>query len=1241
MAYASLASEATPAALRRFLENVAARREFRLGLDAGAAAPAAAPANGWPGFGGRDRALVVPGLRLTGAQTFVRDFAGPDTDYTRLLVKWQTGAGKSIGAIAICHEFADQYRRRAALGDRPPSIVVLGFTTRETILEDMLRFPEFGFAAAAEIEELQRLRAVAAAAAAANSGSTAAIRQLAGFLGVLRRRITDRARGGYYQFYGYKEFANRLFRVTRSAASRGFESDALFARYRAPLSAKSKSNYKSEKKSFGERLAEAVRRGDIEIDQGLLDSLRGGLLVCDEIHNVYNIMEPNNYGLAIQYVLDSLGDAAPRAVFMSATPVTGSAAEVVDLLNLLVPRSALPGGAPLCRSDFFMRTRLDSDESALASRLVVSRLRPDALDRIGRLAAGRVSFLLDADTAAYPTRTFVGTSLPNIPYIKFTPCVLSPLHARTLAREQAEASAKNDDDDNDESQSDNDNDESQSVEATRGLSASAYTLNDMVFPNPDETADYGLYRSSDTMARLSAAPASWLQTTGITMDAVGGRSKRTLRMPSGPWLQADRLATYSSKYSRLIAELIQLLRIPNSGKIMIYHHRVHMSGVLLIAEVLRMNGFADELGDATDNTLCAECGVARAAHGETRSSETRSGETHKFVAARFALAHSDIDRAEMLRSISRFNSPENLHGGICRVLIGSKIIREGLNFRAVRQLFITSMPTDYPTLMQVFGRVVRKNSHAELPLAERNVQIRVLVGVIKAIDARGKAQSLTPELQRYSDKGQEFLVIQAVERALHVGAVDGFVNYPRIRAALDSADSASIDALPYAPALGPDEARALVPTSVTFDAYGHGPRLVAATMAVCRALFAARPVWTFEDLWAAVHAGAARGSGAHASAHTEESLACALARLERPSLWGSHTISVLRADKFYIASDAISGSIGNTLDVEAWLRKPAAPRAMAHVSVQVGAYVQESRASVNFEVHLQAFESKYLSGVRALELSLLGVGGAFHVELLRRLIVAAAPVTSDDAAVADMYCRFRIGVTAAAAQSAGVTLAGKQLPAGKRSPAETRLVGYVTPDAVVIYDGNWRSLPLVDFKIGRRHRENGIVVGFVADAGAAAKFKLRPPLQLRAAARRQDNRTIERGAVCETRSREELDSYARRLRAQLASAPRARRLAAGVTATGDTATDDTATDDTAMGWPESANSTIDTKLSFAARFDRAAGKRFPSAGELCDAIRLHLLALEEIARSASGGLTDGTRWVYLFPDRPPNVASTA
>ena len=1275
-----------PGRLRAFLENIAARREFRQSLPV----KPDVRTDKWAGFGGNLSSLSLPGLQLTGAQTFIRDFASPNAEYLRLLIKWQTGAGKSIAAISICHEFAAQYRARAQVGDRAPHITILGFTTRETILEDMLRFPEFGFVSAAEVLELRNLRMLgnSSASAGPSLSATAAIRHLAGFLGVLRRRVTDRARGGYYQFYGYKEFANRLFRTTRAASARGQDAESLlFAR---ALGARASAE------PFGARLAEAVRRGDVEIDRALLDSLKGGLLVCDEIHNVYNILEPNNYGAAIQYALDVLGDVAPRAVFMSATPVTGSAAEVVDLLNLLVPRSALPDNTPLRRADFFTRGRTAASEALndtlsdapndtlsealnntpidaldmgelIETQITVSQLRPDALERIRHLSAGRVSFLLDADVNAYPKRIFEGEELPGVPYLKLTPCELPPLLARTLQFEQARQSSKTARIDSG---------------ATRGLQADAYTLNDIAFPNPafaqDDPESIGLYRSGNTISELADAPLAWRQAQGVIIETATS-SRTSSRSVSGTWLQADQLIKYSSKYHRLLADIMAVLRSPpaQSGKIMVYHHRVHMSGVILLAEILRMNGFATETSEVTEQTICAVCGVARSAH--TAAHTAAHIAAHTYMPARFAVAHSDIDRAEMLRSISRFNSVENLDGYLCRVLIGSKVVREGLNFRAVRHMFVMSMPTDYPTLLQVFGRVVRKDSHRELPAAQRDVRIRVYVGVLgrSGSDRAPQATPMppaTPELQRYIDKGQEFLVIQRVEQALHAGAVDGYINYNRIRTALGAPPESappSLDALPYQLALNQQDAIALNQTSVTFDAYGYGQRIMMAAVAACRALFMTRPVWTYPDLRDAIRKGAVRGSGIDASAFAERDIAAALIRLHRPSQWPDGVIAaVTRAGPYYIVTAVESTDVAPHPDIETWLRGGrAVPRPPSHVSVSVGAFMRSARARQNFNVHLREFEKKYLQGTYALELSLVELGGAFHYELLRRLTVAAATgasTTSRDGAVIDLYRRFHIGITAAEALAVP---AGDRLK--KQGIGRNTLVGYTTTEYVTIYDAaaqRWFNAPLSEFKLGRRHKENDIVVGFVVPidetgtASAGARFKLRPALQVLqrrhlGSSKTVDVRTIARGAVCETRPREELDGFVKKLRAAL---PRKLTLHSAdlsghsadlsghsadhwvSTATPVAAIQNEVFEPQGSEWPAApsdwpADMSTDQALSFAVRYDRTREKRFPSASELCSAVRLYLLALEEHSRNIN--MQSSIRWIYLFADKPPSVAS--
>lgn len=1137
-------------------------------------------------------------MRLIGAQQFIRAFINPNTPYSRILIKWQTGTGKSIAAIAMAAEYIRVFRAatpgeaapgEVAPSEASPSVFVISFTARETIQEDMLRHPELGFVSAAEVEELRRYRAMAQAAGPAS----VAARQLSGYIGGLRRRITDRSRGGYYQFYGYKEFANRLFEITPAGFAAKFDIADI------PAGAE-----------FGEKLTAAGRAGLVRVNTALLDSMRKGFLIADEIHETYNITAENNYGIAIQYALDVLGDDAPRAVFISATPTTGSAAEIVDLLNLLVPRSELPGGAPLRRADFFVRaarpraaagprlatretvddfgavevlgdidaadateapdathlTELNSvdaefqgvlNDDDLAeddSEFVITQMLPGALERIRNLAAGRVSFLLDADVGAYPRRIFDGDSVPGVPYLKLTLCPMTALHQRTL---------------------DSDGD------GGAGLAPAAYALNDMVYPNPDDP-ETGLYRSGEVAARLMSASDEWRRDAGVHVErGLSNGQPPGVAVIGGDFLSlSGGLSRYSAKYERGIKDIIAEIRA-GPGKILIFHPRVRLSGVLAIQELLRINGIADSAESPTDATLCGRCGIARAAHTQA----------HPYTPARFTVAHSIIDRAEMVRNIALFNAPSNVDGAQIRVLIGSKIIRQSLNFKAVRYEKIFSMPTDYPTLLQIFGRVARRESHAELPPDQRDVRISIYVST----RADGKP---TPELQRYMVKGREYAEnIQRVDRVLHECAVDGFANWGRIRAALgwqDAAPTDNLDALAYEPLVPATPPRRMKTT--TFDAYGYGEREVAACMAVCAVLFRARPVWTYPDLLAAARSGVVAGAGYDGSQLDEGNFALALERLQRRG-----EPRVAWASPYYIAAPASSRQASSRQsssrqaapDIESYLALPNAQQP-APVSVDVVAYSRSAQAGQHFAVKLQEYAQRYLAADAPADpaLGLVEFGAEFHYAMCARLITESANLTKEDEKAAAVYRRFKITVDAATAAKVPAAAPAIVIGMAPKTP-----VGYITADAAVLYDraaNRWFNVGLADLGIGRRVAENNIVVGFVVSAGASAKFKIRPSIaQIAAAGAREgtrglDIRTLSRGGVCETRPREELEQY-------VAALDRGRP-------------------------------------------DR--GKAAASVGttaNLCERLRLALLAREAAARAES--MTASPRWLYLFNERPPNPAA--
>lgn len=152
-------------------------------------------------------------------------------------------------------------------------------------------------------------------------------------------------------------------------------------------------------------------------------------------------------------------------------------------------------------------------------------------------------------------------------------------------------------------------------------------------------------------------------------------------------------------------DILSIIR-QGRGKILIYHNRVRMSGVLILQEILQSNGILNEVSSPVGTTRCSICAAIRDEHTHS---------DHQFIPVRFTILHSEIEPAVRERSLALFNASSNLEGHQLRILIGSKVIVEGLNFQAVRYEMIMSLPLDIPRLIQVFGRVVRKNSHMELP----------------------------------------------------------------------------------------------------------------------------------------------------------------------------------------------------------------------------------------------------------------------------------------------------------------------------------------------------------------------------------------------------------------------------------------------------------------------------------------------------------------------------------------------
>ena len=439
---------------------------------------------------------------------------------------------------------------------------------------------------------------------------------------------------------------------------------------------------------------------------------------------------------------------------MTATICSNSPTEVIDLLAILNTTYKKP--AKLDKNDYFQGYKL----------------KTEAIEKITELCKDRVSYIEDLDPSLYPKRIMTGTKIEGIEYLLFHRCKMPPLQQEKY---------------------------DEAIKEFGNIPQDGKILTDMVVPTSVDTVDY-----------LTKVIKQKLNDTSVAEKQELGINYKN-KILSGNFLKLENIGKFSGKYSQLLRDIIDI-NAKNDGKMLIYHQYVYNSGVTCIAEILLENNFLDYTGMPSDNTVCAVCGKPRIEHkvetlqtneiqliseqsdkerGNSEnfgtSNSPRSGEEkggHLFIPARFMLVHSDMDPNLRTSKLNAFNDPRNTMGYQFKILIGSRIIQEREDFKAIRHLLVLRLPYNISSLIQVFGRAVRRGSHLLLPENMREVFIHIYVSSINNSD------KLSVEEDYYKTKMLEYLVIQTIEKIFNMSAIDAPIF-------MKQQDMATLTSLPY------------------------------------------------------------------------------------------------------------------------------------------------------------------------------------------------------------------------------------------------------------------------------------------------------------------------------------------------------------------------------------------------------------------------------------------------------------
>ena len=402
----------------------------------------------------------------------------------------------------------------------------------------------------------------------------------------------------------------------------------------------------------------------------------------------------------------------------------------------------------------------------------------------------------------------------TIPYLKFIRCQMSKYHQSTYD----EIILKN-----------------------GTLPPDGQTLLDLILPNPGliPGISHGLFRSKDIKYSLSNSSQEWNDKYQISIEK---SEKQTLI--TGEFMKYNNLKKYSTKYVKLLDSLFHNLE-NDGGKVIINHQYVKMSGVLFIQEVLKRNGFIDEYASSTDETLCSICGKTRILHTSSQK------KIHEFLPARFISYHGDIDKNTLDSSLEKFKSIDSKDGYLYRILIGSKIINEGIDFNAVRNIYVMVCPTNIPTLIQILGRAIRKNSHITLDLEKRKVIIKLFVSTMD------DKKELSYEEKKYFEKSQDYLIIQKIEKIFNESAIDAITHRSMI---MPTKTENELGALYFEPNGFSKKVMDLLNSEIdpkelslsTFRAF-HSDEEIELIIYIIKRLFVEQSaIWKYEDLWSMV-----------------------------------------------------------------------------------------------------------------------------------------------------------------------------------------------------------------------------------------------------------------------------------------------------------------------------------------------------------------------------------------------------
>jgi len=478
---------------------------------------------------------------------------------------------------------------------------------------------------------------------------------------------------------------------------------------------------------------------EISIDR--IHNLNNTLLIVDEAHGVTG----NETGDAIRKIIANSKNL--KIVLMTATPMKNRADDIIELINFIRP------------IDYqIMRDQIYSGKTVHQVEF-----KPEGKDILRKMCRGYVSFLRGADPITFAERVDMGTIPPGLSFTKVIRCFMLPfqLDAYQIVVEM-------------EGDSLDRKSESVANFVFPGFPKTKITSSTPIIgysgPSGINEIRNQLRNNGELLCkRIAETVLSEYQITDPS-SLMYLTDDKTI---SGNIFNEKYLKYFSIKFYNALQNINNVVNgKKGEGLIFVYSNLVKV-GVQLFQEILLQNGYLAYQESSSNytiknNTRCYFCGFPSGDH------QNNTAAPHKFKPATFLLVTGrseenmeDIPEEQLDTIYKIFNHRDNRDGRNIKILLGSKVMNEGITLYQIKETHILDVHYNLQKVDQAIGRSIRWCVHYHI-MTESNPYPKV--EIYKYVVSLNSGISSEEELYRKAEN--KYMIVKETERILQEESID-------------------------------------------------------------------------------------------------------------------------------------------------------------------------------------------------------------------------------------------------------------------------------------------------------------------------------------------------------------------------------------------------------------------------------------------------------------------------------------